>query len=64
MSDSNSSLVRPLVWVLLAALIGVYLLYDWYSAHLSEQLAVKDAQIAEAAAQIKERDARIGDIRE
>ena len=64
MSDSNSSLVRPLVWVLLAALIGVYLLYDWYSAQLSEQLAVKDAQIAEAAAQIKERDARIGDIRE
>ncbi|HSO81438.1 OmpA family protein [Thiocapsa sp.] len=63
MPDSNSSLVRPLVWVLLAALIGVYLLYDWYSAHLSEQLAGKDAQIAEAAAQIKERDARIGDIR-
>ncbi|MFB1488091.1 MULTISPECIES: OmpA family protein [unclassified Thiocapsa] len=64
MPDSNSSLVRPLVWVLLAALIGVYLLYDWYSGHLTEQLAGKDAQIAEAAAQIKERDARIGDIRQ
>ncbi|UHD14370.1 OmpA family protein [Thiocapsa bogorovii] len=62
MPDSNSSLVRPLVWVLLAALIGVYLLYDWYSGHLSEQLVEKDAQIAEAAEQIKERDVRIGDI--
>jgi outer membrane protein OmpA-like peptidoglycan-associated protein len=63
MSGSNSSLVRPLFWVLLAALIGVYLLYDWYSGHLSQQLAGKDAQIAEAAEQIKERDVRIGDIR-
>jgi chemotaxis protein MotB len=63
MPDSNSSLVRPLAWVLLAALIGVYLLYDWYSGHLSEQLAGKDAQIAESAEQIKERDARIVDIR-
>jgi outer membrane protein OmpA-like peptidoglycan-associated protein len=63
MPGSNSSLVRPLVWVLLAGLIGVYLLYDWYSGHLSEQLAGKDAQIAEAAEQIKERDARIGDTR-
>jgi outer membrane protein OmpA-like peptidoglycan-associated protein len=63
MPGSNSSLVRPLVWVLLAALIGVYLLYDWYSGHLSEQLAGKDAQIAEAAEQIKEQDARIGETR-
>ncbi|NCC28088.1 MAG: hypothetical protein EOM22_08055 [Gammaproteobacteria bacterium] len=63
MPGSNSSLVRPLVWVLLAALIGVYLLYDWYSDHLKEQLAVKDAQIAEAAEQIKQREARIGETR-
>ncbi|EGV19223.1 OmpA family protein [Thiocapsa marina] len=63
MPGSNSSLVRPLVWVLLAALIGIYLLYDWYSGHLAEQLVAKDAQIAEAAVQVQERDARISDLR-
>lgn len=59
MPGSNSSLVRPLVWVMLAALIGVYLLYDWYSGQLSAQLDQKDLRIAEAAAEIKDREARM-----
>ncbi|RKT43718.1 OmpA family protein [Thiocapsa rosea] len=59
MSGSNSALVRPIAWVLLVALIGVYLLYDWYSGQLSAQLDQKDVRIAEADARIKDREARI-----
>jgi outer membrane protein OmpA-like peptidoglycan-associated protein len=62
MSGSNPSLVRSIAWVLLVALVGVYLLYDWHSGRLSAQLDQKEADILAAVAQIKEREARIGSI--
>jgi chemotaxis protein MotB len=59
MSSSNSSLVRLFAWFLLVALIGVYVLYDWYSGQLKTQIAEMETGIAETVAQVKEREQRI-----
>jgi chemotaxis protein MotB len=59
MTSSNSSLVRLFAWFLLVALIGVYVLYDWYSGQLKTQIAEMETGIAETVAQVKEREQRI-----
>lgn len=62
MNGANSTWANPIVWVLLAALLGVYLLYDWYTGRLDAQLAEKEARIAETRGLLRDREARIGPI--
>ncbi len=38
MSDSTSGVLKPLIWLLLLALIGVIALYNWYTTSLKQQL--------------------------
>ncbi len=64
MNGANSSWLKPIAWMLLVALVGVYLLYDWYAGRLDAQLSEKDAQIAESMEQVKDRDDRFGRIQE
>jgi outer membrane protein OmpA-like peptidoglycan-associated protein len=64
MSGSNSPLVRPLVLILAAALIGVYALYAWYTAQLTKDMAEKDTAIAEERATIAARDLTIEEQRQ
>lgn len=49
-SDSSSDLAfwRLVAFFLLFALIGVYLLYEWYDDRLKAQLAEKDGQVEQA----------------
>ncbi|WP_200375858.1 OmpA family protein [Thiocystis violacea] len=56
-SPSTSS-CKMLAFFLLFALVGVYVLYEWYDDRLYAQLAGKDALIAESNRQLKEMDAR------
>ncbi|WP_295607470.1 OmpA family protein [uncultured Lamprocystis sp.] len=49
MSESRSSLYKLLTWVLLAALIGVYGLYHWYTGGLRQNIAAQRAALAQAA---------------
>jgi len=49
MSESRSSLYKLLTWVLLAALIGVYGLYHWYTGGLRRNIAAQRAELAQAA---------------
>ncbi len=49
MSESRSSLYKLLTWVLLAALIGVYGLYHWYTGGLRRNIATQRAELAQAA---------------
>ena len=49
MSESRSSLYKLLTWVLLAALIGVYGLYHWYTGGLRQNIAAQRAELAQAS---------------
>jgi outer membrane protein OmpA-like peptidoglycan-associated protein len=49
MSESRSSLYKLLTWVLLAALIGVYGLYHWYTGGLRRNIAAQRAELAQAS---------------
>jgi len=62
MNGANSTWLKPIAWMLLAALLGVYLLYDWYTDRLDAQLAEKETRISEILALLQDRDARIGPI--
>ncbi|AFL72551.1 OmpA family protein [Thiocystis violascens] len=53
MSDPSTSFWKSMAFFLLFALIGVYLLYEWYDDRLYARLAEKDALIAQSNAQIK-----------
>lgn len=53
MSDPSTSFWKSMAFFLLLALIGVYLLYEWYDDQLYARLAEKDALIAQSTAQIK-----------
>lgn len=54
MSDSSTSFWKSMALFLLLALIGVYLLYEWYDDQLYARLAEKDALIAQSSKQIKD----------
>ena len=45
-STPTSSIYRTLTWILVAALIGLYALYNWYDGRLKGSLAGKDAEMA------------------
>jgi outer membrane protein OmpA-like peptidoglycan-associated protein len=44
----TSTIYKTLTWILVAALIGLYALYNWYDGRLKRGLAGKDAEIAAA----------------
>lgn len=45
-STPTSSIYKTLTWILVAALIGLYALYNWYDGRLKGSLAGKDAEMA------------------
>ncbi|MBS1202852.1 MAG: hypothetical protein H6R22_1361 [Chromatiaceae bacterium] len=45
--DSPSTIYKTLTWILVAALIGLYALYNWYQGTLKQGLASQDSQIAQ-----------------
>lgn len=57
-STSDASFWRLVAFFLLFALIGVYLLYEWYDDRLKAQLATKDGQVEEAQRYAEVLDAR------
>lgn len=48
-TSSTGPIYRILTWMLVAALIGVYLLYNWYDGRLKSDLTDKDAEAAAMA---------------
>ncbi|WP_200387499.1 OmpA family protein [Thiocapsa imhoffii] len=62
MTSSNASIARLFAWLCLAALIGVYLLYDWYSGHLKTQIADLEAGISQTASGLKDREGLIASL--
>lgn len=48
-NTSTSSIYKTLTWILVAALIGLYVLYNWYDGRLKQGLAGKDAELAQVA---------------
>lgn len=52
MSDSTSGVLLPLTWSLLIALIGVTVLYNWYTDTLKQQLAGRDEAIERTELQL------------
>ncbi|WP_326490992.1 OmpA family protein [Marichromatium gracile] len=61
MSDTSSTFWRPVALFLLVALIGVYLLYEWYDDRLYEQLDSQESALAQAARNARQLDARLAD---
>jgi outer membrane protein OmpA-like peptidoglycan-associated protein len=58
MADSTTSFWKSTALFLLLALVGVYLLYDWYDGTLQAQLARKETYIAQTVSWIKAGEAR------
>ena len=44
---ATGSIYKTLTWILIAALIGLYALYNWYDGTLKRGLVDKDAEMAE-----------------
>ncbi|MBV5308351.1 OmpA family protein [Chromatium okenii] len=58
MSDANTSFWKSTALFLLLALIGVYVLYDWYDGTLQTRLSQKETYIAQTVSWIKAGDTR------
>ncbi|NKN33818.1 OmpA family protein [Marichromatium bheemlicum] len=61
MSDTSSTFWRPVALFLLVALIGVYLLYEWYDDRLYEQLDTQEQALAEAAGHARQLDVELAE---
>ena len=59
MSESPSSLYKVFTWVLLAALIGVYALYNWYTGTLNQRLAEQGTAVSETALKLADTDKQL-----
>ena len=59
MSESRMPLYKLFTWIFLAALIGVYALYDWYTGTLNQKLAEQAAVLAETNQRMAESDKRL-----
>jgi len=59
MSESRSSLYKVFTWVLLAALIGVYALYNWYTGTLNQRLAEQAAAVSETGLKLADTDKQL-----
>ncbi len=58
MADSTTSFWKSTALSLLLALVGVYVLYDWYDGTLQERLAHKETYIAQTVSWIKAGETR------
>ncbi|BCU07703.1 hypothetical protein Atep_23800 [Allochromatium tepidum] len=56
--SSGQSFWKMITFALLFALIGVYILYNWYDDRLKAQIAEKDALIVQLSDRVKETEAR------
>ncbi len=54
MSDSTSGVLKPLIWLLMLALIGVLALYSWYTTSLKQQLAGQGEAMEQTELQLLE----------
>jgi outer membrane protein OmpA-like peptidoglycan-associated protein len=54
MSDSTSGVLKPLIWLLLLALIGVIALYNWYTTSLKQQLTGQGEAMEQTELQLLE----------
>jgi outer membrane protein OmpA-like peptidoglycan-associated protein len=58
-SANDSSLYKLFMWLLLAALIGVYALYSWHQGNLAADLAAERKEVAAATDRLSEAQERI-----
>lgn len=58
-SANDASIYKVFTWLLLAALIGVYALYNWYQGKLGADLAGERKEVAAAAHRLSEAQVRI-----
>ncbi|MGQ9660030.1 MAG: hypothetical protein ACUVT0_08070 [Thermochromatium sp.] len=56
--STDQSFWKLIALVLMLALVGVYILYEWYDDRLYEQIAEKDALIVQLSDRLKETEAR------
>lgn len=56
MSDSSTAFWKTLALFLFLALVGVYVLYEWYGDQLQDQIGQKDAQLVESNTQVQDAD--------
>ena len=57
--DSASTIYKTLTWILVAALIGLYALYDWYQGTLKQGLASQNETMSETEQRLSALDAQI-----
>lgn len=55
-SSSSPSLARLILLALVVAVVGIYVLYDWYSGQLKTQISQLERGVEDAVAQIKDRE--------
>lgn len=58
--DSTSSIYRTTTWILVAALIGLYSLYNWYQGTLKQGLVSQGTEIAQSVQRLSAADAALG----
>ncbi|WP_186342830.1 OmpA family protein [Allochromatium palmeri] len=56
--SGSQSFWKLIAFALMLALVGVYILYDWYDDRLNAQLAEKDGLIVQLSNRVKETEAR------
>ncbi len=59
MPGPTSSLYRIFFWILLACLIGLYALYNWYTGVLKHDLESRGSEVALSAQRLTEADTRL-----
>lgn len=57
----TGSIYKTLTWILIAALIGLYALYNWYDGTLKRGLGDKDAEVAELAQRLATAEGAVQD---
>ena len=64
MSATKQGYWRPVALVLLAALIGIYVLYSWYTGRLDAEIAARDDRIEATTTELAARGREIATLQE
>lgn len=59
-TPSNASIYKLLLWFAVLALIGVLVLYHWYTEKLKGDIAQRTTEVSESARQLSEANTRLG----
>ncbi len=59
MSESHPSLYKVFTWVLLAALIGVYTLYNWYTGTLNRRLTEQGTVVSDTVLKLADTEKQL-----